>query len=120
VAAETMKRPAGNDYRTGGEPWMIFSPEHADVLKAGGYSKAVVKQRLWVLSHMPARLQTKTDHAHTIHARSAELGAVTQDTLLPVSRTADMLGIIVAGGPGTHSVYVSSFGNTRSVTRAVR
>ncbi len=120
VAAETMKRPAGNDYRTGGEPWMIFSPEHADVLKAGGYSKAAVKQRLWELSHMPARLQTKTDHAHTIHARSAELGAVTPDTLLPVSRTADMLGIIVAGGPGTHSVYVSSFGNTRSVTRAVR
>jgi len=120
VAAETMKRPAGNDYRTGGEPWMIFSPEHAEVLKAGGYSKAAVKQRLWELSHMPARLQTRTDHAHTVHARSAELGSVTPDTLLPVSRSADMLGVIVAGGPGTHSVYVSSFGNTRSVTRAVR
>ncbi len=120
VVAETMKRPAGNDYRTGGEPWMIFSPEHADVLKSAGYSKAQVKQRLWEDARMPARLQSKAEHAHTVHARKAELGEITPDTLLPYSKTADMLGIIVAGGPGTHSVLVSSFGNTRSVTREIK
>jgi hypothetical protein len=27
--------------------------------------------------------------------------------------------VIVAGGPGTHSVYVPCFGNTRAVTREI-
>ncbi len=119
VTAETMKRPAGNDYRTGGEPWLIFSPEHAEVLKAQ-FTKAELKQRLWTDSKMPAKMLTEVDMKHSMHARASELGAMTPDTLLPVCTAPEKLGIIVAGGPGTHSVYVSSFGNTRSVTRAIR
>jgi len=119
VVAETMKRPAGNDYRTGGEPWLVFSPEHAEILKAGGYSKAEVKRRLWEKSKMPASMLTDVDMRHSIHARHAELGDMSPATLLPVCTAAENLGLIVAGGPGTHSIYVSSFGNTRSVTRAV-
>ena len=120
VFAETMKRPAGNDYRTGGEPWMILSPEHAEVLKTGGYSKAAVKQRLWESSRLPARLMTKRDYEHTQLARKPDLGDIGPDTLLPACTTPDKLGIIVAGGPGTHSVYVNSFGNTASVTRVIK
>ncbi len=119
VVAETMKRPAGNDYRTGGEPWIIFSPEHAEVLKSAGLSKAEVKKRLWEASKMPARMFTRRDYEHSVLARKPILGDIGPDTLLPVCNTPGMLGIIVAGGPGTHSVYVSSFGNTRSVTRPV-
>ena len=119
VAAETMKRPAGNDYRSGGEPWMIFSPEHAAVLKAGGYSKYQVKQRLWEQSRIPAGMLTPVDLRHCIHTRRAEMGEITPQTLIPACASPDRLGVIVAGGPGTHSVYVSSFGNTRSVTRPI-
>ena len=32
---------------------------------------------------------------------------------------ADILIVIVAGGPGTHSVYVPCFGNSRAVTREI-
>ena len=48
-----------------------------------------------------------------------ELGEIRPDTLLPIAHTADDIGLVVAGGPGTHSVYVPCFGNSRAVTRAV-
>jgi hypothetical protein len=39
--------------------------------------------------------------------------------MLPVTRAAQDIGILVAGGEGTHSVYVPGFGNSRSVTCAI-
>jgi hypothetical protein len=41
-------------------------------------------------------------------------------TRLPISVKAEDIGIIVAGGPGTHSVYVPTFGQTRAMTCVVR
>ena len=38
----------------------------------------------------------------------------TQDSIKP-----EEVSIIVAGGPGTHSVHVPTFGHTRSVTRKI-
>ena len=52
--------------------------------------------------------------------RRAELGEITAASMLPVSRTADDIGIIVAGGTGTHSVYVPMSGHVRSVTKEIR
>ena len=54
-----------------------------------------------------------------VNARRAELGEITRDTMLPVSTGPEGIGIIVAGGPGTHSVYVPVSGHSRSVTREV-
>ena len=119
VFADSMQRPAGNDFRTGGDPWVILSPEHAGVLQAAGLSKADVKQRLWDRSKLRARRMTDLDLEHAQHARRPELGEIFPDTMLPICTSPGKLGIIVAGGPGTHSVYVASFGNTCSVTREV-
>ena len=47
------------------------------------------------------------------------IGPIGPDTLLPISPRPEDIGIIVAGGPGTHSVYVPCFGNSRAVTREV-
>jgi len=119
VFADTMMSPVSNDYVYGGEPWLILSPEHAHMLKREGLSKSDVKRRLWDLSKMPARRFATRDLERTQNARRAELGKITSDSLLPISVTPDDIIIIVAGGPGTHSVYVPTFGNTRAVTREV-
>jgi hypothetical protein len=52
-------------------------------------------------------------------SRGNELGPIDEATMLPVSVRPEEIGIVVAGGPGTHSVYVPSFGDTRAVTRVV-
>jgi len=116
---ETLPRPTGNDYWHGGNPWIFLSPEHAEVLKAGGLSKAEVKRRLWAQSKLPAGEMGVTDLERTQNRRRAELGAMTPDTMLPICPAPEQFGIIVAGGPGTHSLYVPSFGPIRSVTREV-
>jgi len=115
--AETIMHPPSNDYCHGGEPWIVFSPEHADIFRRAGMSKADVKRQLWERSKMRASSMTERDLLRIRDSRSAELGTIGPETLLPVSHEPAGIQLLVAGGPGTHSVYVPSFGNTQAVTR---
>ncbi len=117
VIADTMAFPTSNDYWIGGEPWIILSPEHAEVLHAGGLSKAEVQRRLWEQSKMSARRMAVRELERTQAVRASKQAPVTVDTLLEIADTPEGVGILVAGGPGTHSVYVPSFGDARAVTR---
>ena len=117
--AETMMHPPSNDYCHGGEPWLALGPEHAEILSRAGLSKAEVKRRLWEGSKMPAGRMTGKDLLRVHDSRGAELGKIGPDTLLPVSHRPEDIHIIVAGGPGTHSTYIPSFGNTQAVTREI-
>jgi hypothetical protein len=117
--AETMMHPPSNDYCHGGEPWLALGPEHAEILSRAGLSKAEVKRRLWEGSKMPAGRMTGKDLLRVQDSRGAELGKIGPDTLLPVSHRPEDIHIIVAGGPGTHSTYIPSFGNTQAVTREI-
>jgi hypothetical protein len=117
--AETMQHPPSNEYCHGGEPWLILSPEHAEILKGAGMSKADVKRELWDASKLPAGRMTEKDLLRVRASRAAELGAIRPDTLLPIAPRPEDIWIVVAGGPGTHSVYVPCFGNSRAVTRKI-
>jgi hypothetical protein len=117
--ARSMAYPASNDYHYCGEPWMILSPEHAAVLANHGYSKDVVKRLLWEQSTMAAGEFALRDYERTRNARADELPGFDRATRVPLSRAPDGIGIVVAGGPGTHSVYVPTFGETRAVTRRI-
>jgi hypothetical protein len=119
VFAETIVHPPSNEYTHGGEPWIIVGPEHAEILQRGGYSKARFKAALWEATKMPGRRMAARDFERAVQSRRAELGDITRDTLLPIAPSPDGIGVIGAGGPGTHSVYVPCFGNSRAVTRAI-
>jgi len=67
---------------------------------------------------MPGARMAQRDFERAVQSRRRELGEITPDTLLPIAPAPDGIGIVVAGGPGTHSVYVPCFGNSRAVTRA--
>ena len=119
VIADSMRFPTSNDYHFGGQPWIALSPEHAEIMKRAGLSKTDVKRRLWEQSKMPAGRYAAKDYMRVQHTRRSELGEIAPDTPLPISVTAEEIGIVVAGGPGTHSVYVPTFGHTRAVTRKI-
>ncbi len=114
--AQTMMHPPSNEYTHGGEPWLILGPEHAEVLKRASLSKADVKRALWLRSRMPAGRMTDRDRARVLDSRPDEFPRVEPDTLLTIAPRPEDIQVIVAGGPGTHSIYVPSFGNTRAVT----
>ena len=119
IIAETIIHPPSNDYVHGGEPWLLLSPEHAEVFKRGGLGKADVKRALWEASRMAASRFSTRELQRVRDSRGQELGAITPETQIPVSPQPENVQILVAGGPGTHSVYIPSFGNTRSVTRRI-
>jgi hypothetical protein len=117
--ADAMAHGPSNDYWCGGEPWIVISPEHAQILSEAGLSKNEVKQHLWEASKMSASRMADKDLERTRRTRREELGEITANTKLSISRSASDIGILVAGGEGTHSVYIPGFGNSRSVTCAV-
>jgi len=121
VIADTMMHAPANDYLLGrGEPWVVLSPEHAAVLGNAGLAKAQVRQRLWELSRMRADRMATEDFVRTRNTRREQLGEIGPDTLLPIAINPEKIGILVAGGAGTHSVFIPSFGHTYSVTREIR
>lgn len=119
VIAETMIHPASNEYVHGGEPWLILGSEHADIFRREGWDKARVKQELWLRSRMAVKQLDIKEIDRARASRTAELGELHDETLLPIAPRPEDVQIIVAGGPGTHSVYVPCFGNSRAVTRRI-
>ncbi len=119
VIGDTMAFPVGSDYVNGGRPWIMLSPEHAHLLKREGLSKADVKRGLWDNSKLAAKRLSAKDFGRVQESRRAELGELTPDTMLPISLKSDDISIIVAGGPGTHSVYFPVSAHTRSTTREI-
>ncbi|MDP1535869.1 MAG: hypothetical protein Q8L95_01620 [Burkholderiales bacterium] len=119
VIAQTMVHPPSNEYVHGGEPWIILGSEHAEIFRAAGMDKLAVKRALWDLSKMPVKQLSVHEIERARASRSAELGELSADTLLPISPQPGDIQLIVAGGPGTHSVYVPCFGNSRAVTRRI-
>jgi hypothetical protein len=117
--AGAMVHPPSNEYVFGGEPWLVLGPEHAATLAASGMTKAEVKARLWELGRMPASVLPAKDLERARIARTPELGVVDASVLLPIAPRPQDIQLIVAGGPGTHSTYVPSFGLMRAVTRAI-
>jgi hypothetical protein len=117
--AGSLPSPTSNDYHFGGEPWIALSPEHAEIMKLGGLTKTDVKRRIWERSMIAAGRFAAKDYVRLQHTRGPELGAIDTDTLVPIAPRAEDVCIIVAGGPGTHSVYVPTFGQTKAVTRLI-
>lgn len=120
VIAETMMHPPSNEYVHGGEPWFILGSEHADIFHRAGWDKARVKRELWERSKMAVRQLSVKEIDRARASRSRDLGELAADTLLPISPRPEDVQLIVAGGPGTHSVYVPCFGNSRAATRPVQ
>jgi hypothetical protein len=119
VIGDTMAFPCSSDYVHGGAPWLVLSPEHAHLLSREGLSKSDVKRRLWETSKLSASRLAAKDFGRVQSGRRDELGELTRATELPVSVTPEDISILVAGGEGTHSVYLPASGHSKSATLEV-
>jgi hypothetical protein len=118
--AEASAFTGNNDYWFAGCPVFALNPAHAARLVSQGLSKSDVKQRIFELTLKPVK-----EFAGQLlkDTRGDELGSLLDDpdALLPLAREPEDLNIIVAGagGAGAHSLVMPSFGNTRTVSRAI-
>jgi hypothetical protein len=109
---------AGNNnlYRAG-DLFVILGPEHAATIAAGGYSKKDVRE--YIFEH--ARVSTgKISSEQLTHMQAGRDDFVEPDGTLRMTQIPGAINVIVAGGPGKHSMWIPTFGITYSVTRAIR
>jgi hypothetical protein len=119
MIGDTMQYPASSDYFCGGAPFVVLSPQHANLFHKAGWSKAEVKRRLWEASKLRAGRSKGSEFERMATARTAELGEIGPDTMVPISEKPEDLTLVVAGGAGSHSVFLPVSAHTRSVTRAI-
>ncbi|MDE3075221.1 MAG: hypothetical protein KGJ86_07305 [Chloroflexota bacterium] len=127
TVAQTMCQPGTNNvyyYQEG--PWVALSPEHAALVAADGWTKTDVKRFLFEQSKIPIiRFSRENVERFLLHRWPAWLqeevrawlAGEDRDVRVPIAGRAEDIGVIVAGGAGKHSLFIPTFGATRSVTR---
>jgi hypothetical protein len=117
-----MAQTGQNTVYYNGEPLLILGPEHAATIARDGFSKEDVQRAVYDDARIPI---TRFGHETIERRLHRRLGHryknrnIAPDTLVTIAQRWEDVVVIVAGGPGKHSMWVPTFGATRSVTRAV-
>jgi hypothetical protein len=118
--AGTMAQPGQNNVYYAGEPLVLISPEHAATIAAEGYTKDDVRRALYDQSRFPLSRFSRENVERRMYRKFAKRFANRPpDTLVPLAQRYEDVMIAVVGGEGKHSMYVPTFGGTRSVTRPI-
>jgi hypothetical protein len=121
MVAGAMATTGTNDNYLDGHPLLVFGPEHAATVAAGGYSKANVKNYLFEHATLPLSAFSDENIERRFRMRFPDrYGKAPLDTRMPVVQRPENLLIAVIGGAGKHSAFIPTFGTTRPVTRALK
>jgi hypothetical protein len=110
-----------NNVYYAGEPLIVFGPEHAATVAASGFSKADVKR--YILEHATIPRSKFSEAVFERRIRASFPNHYVNagpDEPVPVAQSADDIMVAVIGGAGKHSMFIPTFGATRSVTRALK
>ena len=119
TVAGTAAVVGSNNIYLGGEPLVILGPEHAATVAGGGWSKDDFKRALWERARVPLSRFDPSNIERFAVIHPAGFKDRPPETLAPIARQWSDIMIVVAGGAGKHSVFVPTFGATRSVTRRI-
>jgi hypothetical protein len=98
------------------EYFIVLGPEHAQSLARRAFTRKDVQSYLFDRARMPAHVFRR--HFQEL-AWAQWMKSVPDDHLLPMTAEPDNIRVVVAGGPGKHSLVVPSWGMTKSVTLPV-
>ncbi|MDE3076859.1 MAG: hypothetical protein KGJ86_15695, partial [Chloroflexota bacterium] len=115
--ARTIATPGMQNAQLGGGPIVCLGPEHAARIASEGFSKEDVKR--WLYEH--ARVPLAAYSAETVRAvlRRRRFRWVLSDdpaSTVPVADDWHEFTLLVAGGPGSHSVLMPTFMATKPIT----
>jgi len=98
------------------EFFIILGPEHAQSLAQRLLTRKDVSSYLFDHARIPAHVFKRHFEER---AWTQWMKIVDDDHLLPMTAEPDNIRVVVAGGPGKHSLVIPSWGMTRSVTLPV-
>ncbi|WP_248647585.1 hypothetical protein [Halalkalicoccus jeotgali] len=105
------------------EPCLVLSPEHAATIARDGWSKDDVKRFIYDyarISHKELRDQGMYDTQDGSRPHHVPVSGLPDNADVPICRSPEDPVVLVAGGTGRHSLFLSSFGDSRSVTRLIQ
>ena len=105
--AGTMSQVGANTIYLGGPCFVVIGPEHAQTMHRDGLTPASIKEALFDLSKVPvSRISAENLQ------RWLEMDRPPVNGHYYIGNTPSDINVVVAGGAGKHSVYITSFGNT--------
>lgn len=106
----------------GGDPLLILSPEHANILAQEGLTKNKIKEYIYTHAYVPINKFPKEVKEKYIKIRRPDLFQKGPDdsVIVTIADNPGAITIIVCGGPGRHSVYVPTFVNGCTITKAIK
>jgi hypothetical protein len=112
---QAIPRDGFKNLYSGGEPLLVFGPEQAAILAAGGLSKKDVKRAFFDRTRVAlGRLNPET--ISLLSGRRAKWFEAGAPASIPIADSADHVQIIVAGGAGNHTAFLPTWGDTRCIT----
>jgi hypothetical protein len=102
---------------TSTETMLIICPEHAAILAAGGYSKAAIRNELFVAARVPQE-KISDENLELLSKRRPMWFQHNESAIGVVDRPED-IWILVAGGKGAKSAYIPGRTGTHLQTTAV-
>jgi len=121
MVAGTIGITGHNNVYYHSEPLLALGPEHAKTIARDGYSKADVKRYVFEHATVPLRKFSQRNYERRLLKNfPGRYDNAPPDTPVPPCQSADDVMVIVLGGAGKHSMYLPTFGETRSVTRALK
>jgi hypothetical protein len=102
---------------TSTETMLIICPEHAAILSAGGYSKAAIRDALFIAARVPHE-KISDENLELLEKRRPSWFQHNGSAIGVVDRPED-IWIVVAGGKGAKSAYIPGRTGTHLQTTAV-
>ncbi len=119
MIAGTMAYPGSNNAQGGGEVLLVISPQHLGLLASGGVDRADVQRALFELARVPIK-SFSPEIAERVRGRRPGLFEDSSPDAVPVADAPESILLAVAGGPGSHTLFFPTYGETRAVTKPVR
>jgi hypothetical protein len=119
--AGTLANIGHNNFYLRGQMLLVLGPEHAELLAREGYDRRRIQEAVHAHPRARTSLAGISEGNLDRYRRTAPhvFEGVPADGVVPMLDGPDSLLVMVAGGPGKHSMLVPSFGTTEAVTADV-
>ena len=118
MIAESMSYPGSNNAQGGGEVLVVISPQHASLLSQDGWGKKEVREALFERARVPLS-RFPTEVAGRVRTKRRRLFEEGSPDAVPVAGSPESILIAVAGGPGSHTLFFPTYGETQAVTKPI-
>lgn len=115
----TLATAGNNDIYLVGNPVVMLGPEHAATIAADGYDKDRIRQHLFDHARVPLREFNESNIERFGPIRPNYFENADPEGSVPLVDDPSQFTLLVGGGPGKHSSFIPTFGETERVIRPI-